>query len=49
MNSSNEVAQTGEKPASYLGINMLVELESRQELKVLDQTNKVFRIFGVSY
>ena len=34
--------QTVGKPASYLGINMLMELESRQELDVKDARGKVF-------
>ena len=34
--------QTVDKPANYLGINMLVELESRQELDVKDARGKVF-------
>ena len=42
MARANEVAQTGEKPANYLGINMLVELESLQELDVKDARGKVF-------
>ena len=43
MQRANEVAQTGEKPANYLGINVLVELESRQEMKVIDARGKVFQ------
>ena len=42
MDHANEVAQTGERPVNYLGINMLVELESRQELDVKDARGKVF-------
>ena len=34
--------QTVDKPANYLGINMLVELESCQEMKVIDARGKVF-------
>ena len=37
--------QTVGKPASYLGINMLMELESRQELDVKDARGKVFPEF----
>ena len=46
MQQANE---TFEKPANYSGINMLVELESLQELDVKDSTIKVFRIFYFSY
>ena len=46
MQQANE---TFEKPANYSGINMLVELDSLQELDVKDSTIKVFRIFDFSY
>ena len=46
MQLANEIV---EKPANYSGINMLVELDSLQELDVKDSTNKVFRIFNFSY
>ena len=39
MQQANEIV---EKPANYSGINMLVELESRQELDVKDARGKVF-------
>ena len=39
--------QTVGKPASYLGINMLKELESRQELKIIDARLKVFQNFHI--
>ena len=39
--------QTVGKPTSYLGINMLVDLESRQELKIIDARLKVFQNFYV--
>ena len=42
MQRANEVAQTGEKPANYNGMDMLVDLESRQELDVKDARGKVF-------
>ena len=42
MEHANEIVG---KPASYLGINMLVELESRQELKIIDARLKVFQNF----
>ena len=45
MEQANKVAQTGEKPANYLNSNMLVELDSLQELCLKDQNNQVFRIF----
>ena len=40
---SEHANQTVGKPTSYLGINMLVELESRQELDVKDARGKVFQ------
>jgi len=42
MQQANE---TVEKPFNYSGINMLVELESRQELQFVDARLKVFQIF----
>jgi 3-deoxy-D-manno-octulosonic acid (KDO) 8-phosphate synthase len=33
MDRANNVAMTGEKPASFVGINMLVDLDSLQELE----------------
>jgi hypothetical protein len=46
MEQANEIV---ERPANYSGINMLVELDSLQELNVKDSNNKVFRIFNFSY
>ena len=37
--------QTVGKPTSYVGINMLMELDSRQELNVKDARGKVFPEF----
>ena len=46
MDRANDVAQTGEKPTNYVGINMLVELDSRQEIKVsTGARGKVFQNF----
>lgn len=45
MDRANEVAQTGERPANYLGINVLVDLDSLQELDVNDARGKVFPEF----
>ena len=41
--------ETVEKPANYSGINMLVELDSLQELKVKDARGKVFSEFCIFY
>ena len=46
MDRANDVAQTGEKPAKYNGIHMLVDLDSRQEINVpTGARGKVFQNF----
>ena len=49
LRAMQQANETFEKPANYSGINMLVELDSLQELDVKDSTIKVFRIFDFSY